>query len=1474
MVSLRFRFIEGDPSIRFKEGNPALRFREGNPALRFKEDYLDARFREDKVKVGEVSEKTISYIDSLLDDPTIKDIIKNEENLDQVIINNLLQNRIREIYGNERDLYAGSQFRSEEELKLHLDSVYERQEFLILWHSMTDEQKKRYGLDTVISYDSEKNKYISIPLSESDIHKLNPYQIRELNSKVKTIRKDFENAELNSIIYLSKKEILEKSAKEVTKKIEKIKRIRDAVIEYRNWLNSNLVDKVLTSKERNDLTIIENNIEMYNKLIEEAKISINDPSDRLVRLNTQLGRIIDETVVPSLEIEELKFRFNKNEEDIAYAETRIRNLGIELEDKLGYKVTEEIDVNVIVNDIIKIFDKEINVYKNTISNLGLIGFEEEIIRINEIIKSLNFDKNLLNDIFSKRNKLIEENKKLKNELGLIKPNSQPTFFIAKTFYLNSIKELSKRLSDQIKFAEEEEWFNLKIDPGEFEFDLIEKYNEVKDKVDSFFYDNMYIDLDVEEVKRFYYSIQKEITNIYIDSYNVKRRALESFKKPVVEVREVTLAKLNPVELGQKKKEITDLESNIHTIISIELEDYIGFSLRDDPEIDNVVNEIKRYIEIFANIANKQTGLELDNAKRILSRYNAYYVDIKNIHNRIIKLREEISGVNKKVEFYKLIINSESLKTAREGAYKTYTDERLTYTQKKNEFERLKRLKQTGDLAIALANYPKQIKDKLGLDESVTNDYALTKISELSNEQLNELHTWAHKTYEERTSDWDYYKEKVKLTQEPKRFKAIVFSKIAEMLYNDKDAQVTSIPLGLLNFKDICDEVFRSIEDTNSHITTPEEAAGRDREELNRGLLESKVEDRLDKLGESGVRLTTEEIRMDIVEIDKIIDQAIKLIKDKKEEHKDEYRILIRADVYNYILKDYKDKISSLEERIANRGNRRSNNKENRREINQLKERLETFRLLTPVIPISDKTLIDYYLGEKDPSRARITVIIDDDTPFAEVSSITKRGKSEKIYGTVYNRNNDEFTQRLGKISYSTVILFDGPNTFKVGTSLDNFSLGVDYKSINHFKQISDESTVHTIKNAIRDDIDTLARFRSTSDEDYPGIRNSIVEELYNMKNAELLTWRGAIYKYTRSNFPDRINELHILSTANPEKSYRFPWQSNEPNTLDQESLKTVGVSISPTGTILYSNCQREYFLRFISKKKEIYNNLNPKFAREFGTMIHAIFETGVLRGYTEIGEFMGIAREVVATKNFAENNIQNSDILNRIENAIQYYLANNEPITGLTHIEAEKRVTAIINGVRVSGIIDRVDINGDIITIIDYKTGLEYTVPLHEVKLQLGLYALAAKKMYGYRQANLKIKMVEQRRTDEYIVLEDGTVCIVNLYGELEKVFDLQEVETFYENTISEIKEKLKDSFDIPKDKLEERFTCTNNRERCVACGFKNSCPQGIESPSDTSRPEQPELPPEPPNDNSKYFTPPTPPGPRYEYVYLRNELK
>lgn len=247
--------------------------------------------------------------------------------------------------------------------------------------------------------------------------------------------------------------------------------------------------------------------------------------------------------------------------------------------------------------------------------------------------------------------------------------------------------------------------------------------------------------------------------------------------------------------------------------------------------------------------------------------------------------------------------------------------------------------------------------------------------------------------------------------------------------------------------------------------------------------------------------------------------------------------------------------------------------------------------------------------------------------------------------------------------------------------------------------------------------------------------------------------------------------------------------------MDKENF-----TFSPTALIVYDECPKKYELANIFQMPQ--RGAFEWSGASTGSFVHKLFEDGVKEMFKNKEQF--VARAVEMSKLDEWKGVDLDDV-NQIINIFwerhkgRY---NEKTIT-------EQRVNVDIDGLKFSGIIDRIDfIKGKDVEIIDYKTDKDAIEPKKRA-WQLGFYAIASKNM-DLNPIKLTLEMLRLDKPLEADVDEEGNVTAGRSKG-----FNIKDVE----------KELVECAKNVVKD-YEGEFLPTTDDNKCRFCGYKFYCPK------------------------------------------------
>jgi DNA helicase II / ATP-dependent DNA helicase PcrA len=187
------------------------------------------------------------------------------------------------------------------------------------------------------------------------------------------------------------------------------------------------------------------------------------------------------------------------------------------------------------------------------------------------------------------------------------------------------------------------------------------------------------------------------------------------------------------------------------------------------------------------------------------------------------------------------------------------------------------------------------------------------------------------------------------------------------------------------------------------------------------------------------------------------------------------------------------------------------------------------------------------------------------------------------------------------------------------------------------------------------------------------------------------------------------------------------------------------LSFSPSALLLFDDCQKKYQYKYIYNMPD--DEIVDWTSIKLGSFVHLVLETGVRERYTTEKQFIDYAHIIHEKPEW--NTVELSDALQMVR---VFYQRNKDKYN--RHSRIEQYISTEVEGVRLLGFADRIDIHEDgSIEIIDYKTSRSPVSPKHR-SWQLGLYALAAQK-YGKVRA-LTLDMLRLEKPLTFVVDDEG----------------------------------------------------------------------------------------------------------------------
>lgn len=237
---------------------------------------------------------------------------------------------------------------------------------------------------------------------------------------------------------------------------------------------------------------------------------------------------------------------------------------------------------------------------------------------------------------------------------------------------------------------------------------------------------------------------------------------------------------------------------------------------------------------------------------------------------------------------------------------------------------------------------------------------------------------------------------------------------------------------------------------------------------------------------------------------------------------------------------------------------------------------------------------------------------------------------------------------------------------------------------------------------------------------------------------------------------------------------------------DFEKLTLTDFSYSRIDT--YEMCPSKYFFSYIKKEPRLFGE-----AAVLGNIVHSVLEDSVSDTVPLSLEVMQQRYE--ASRGSYDPNNQISESLVQVGNIIleEFYDANQNKIFDV--YEKELGFNFVIGNYSIIGYIDRVDVTGNEVHIVDYKTG-KREVAQKDVatNLQLGIYALAASQIFPDKTITASLHYLRSGRLKSH-------------------TFSSEDIENIKINLVNRINRIVNDN----------NFTPTSNERICSFCDHARS---------------------------------------------------
>ena len=221
-----------------------------------------------------------------------------------------------------------------------------------------------------------------------------------------------------------------------------------------------------------------------------------------------------------------------------------------------------------------------------------------------------------------------------------------------------------------------------------------------------------------------------------------------------------------------------------------------------------------------------------------------------------------------------------------------------------------------------------------------------------------------------------------------------------------------------------------------------------------------------------------------------------------------------------------------------------------------------------------------------------------------------------------------------------------------------------------------------------------------------------------------------------SRFANELFNKHIKTDTNDNYYKHILYDNHKIFHFEEEIVEQIDLTKfvwSATSFKTYLQCKRKFYLQYVLKIKEHTISLKPK-AYELGDIIHSILEDYYTLDENSV-ELSFEKIESLFNKYKSSNPFLILDLEIWKKKLYDFYLLDLERLKSRKIIALEKSFSCEFEGIKIKGVIDRIDSFEDIYEVIDYKTSSSLSVDTlknyeKSNDFQLEFYYLAMSEIY------------------------------------------------------------------------------------------------------------------------------------------------
>ena len=215
------------------------------------------------------------------------------------------------------------------------------------------------------------------------------------------------------------------------------------------------------------------------------------------------------------------------------------------------------------------------------------------------------------------------------------------------------------------------------------------------------------------------------------------------------------------------------------------------------------------------------------------------------------------------------------------------------------------------------------------------------------------------------------------------------------------------------------------------------------------------------------------------------------------------------------------------------------------------------------------------------------------------------------------------------------------------------------------------------------------------------------------------------------------------------------------------------ITWSATSLKVFLQCKRKFYLQYILKLKEHDISLKPK-GFELGDIVHTILEK-----YYKISSNNDELTYEKIEALFNEYQTNNAFLILDLElwkrKLYNFYIADKERLKYRRILDLEKPFEIEFDGLKLKGVIDRIDLYNDGYEVIDYKTSSSLKVDTlknyeKSSDFQLEFYYLAMSELYSTNKINTYYYDLANNKLIEEIALDKKLELLVEKFNEIKEL--------------------------------------------------------------------------------------------------------